>query len=80
MQNLKEEMIMKKRTIALILSLVLALGLTGCAKGDSKADRGYTSEATTSNTYKSNNYATSDVATESEGYRYFEPAVTASVE
>ncbi len=71
---------MKKRTIALILSLVLALGLTGCAKGDSKADRGYTSEATTNNTYKSNNYATSDVATESEEYRYFEPAVTASVE
>ncbi|MCR5728677.1 MAG: von Willebrand factor type A domain-containing protein [Lachnospiraceae bacterium] len=71
---------MKKRTIALILSLVLALGLTGCANGDSKADRGYTSEATTNNTYKSNNYATADVATESEEYRYFEPAVTASVE
>lgn len=71
---------MKKRTIALILSLVLALGLTGCAKGDSKADRGYTSEATTNNTFKSNNYATADVATESEEYRYFEPAVTASVE
>ena len=71
---------MKKRTIALILSLVLALGLTGCAKGDSKADRGYTSEATTNNSYKSNNYATADVATESEEYRYFEPAVTASVE
>ncbi len=75
-----KKMTMKKRTIALILSLVLALGLTGCAKGDSKADRGYTSEATTNNTYKSNNYATADVATESEEYRYFEPAVTASVE
>lgn len=75
-----KKMTMKKRTIALILSLVLALGFTGCAKGDSKADRGYTSEATTNNSYKSNNYATADVATESEEYRYFEPAVTASVE
>ena len=73
---------MKKRLLAIGLSLVLTLGMAGCASDKSENARGYYSAATSASNSinESYNYKTYEAADEGESSRYFDLAVTESVD
>ena len=72
---------MKKKILAIGLSLVLTLGLAGCssAKNNDRAEN-YAPTAITNSVQSYNYKTTSESVASDESSRYFDLAVTASVE